>query len=185
MTTETANKTRESGRRRHYLDRSLQGWLLIGLILLEVALFSIALLILYQDLNMAVEARLYRAHAEPGGDMPVLLLVTLRLLGALVLVNVLAVLVADRLWDRRVKRVTGNLRQILKRVGALDFRGGCRPAADHPALAAACRWEATEAERCRRIRRLIDTLQTTDSGDVPLPEIEKRLRQIKELLPNA
>lgn len=186
MTNETANRGKQPvRRRRHYLDRSLQGWLLVGLIALEVTLFSMALLMLYRDLNAVVEARLYSAHAEPGGDMPALLQITLRLLGGVVLVNLFAVFVADRLWSRRVNHITDALRQVLKRVGALDFSRHCQTAADHAVLAAACRWQSVEAERCQNIRQVINALQTTDCGDEAISATRKRLQQLKELLPNA
>lgn len=186
MMNETANRGKQPvRRRRHYLDRSLQGWLLVGLIALEVTLFSIALFMLYQDLNTVVEAQLYSAHVDPGGDMPALLQITLRLLGGLVLVNLFAVFVADRLWSRRVNRITEDLQQVLKRVGALDFSRHCQTAADHAVLAAACRWQSVEAERCHNIRRLISALQTADNGDEAIAETRKRLQQLKELLPNT
>ncbi len=186
MTNETVKRGKEPvRRRRHYLDRSLQGWLLVGLIALEVTLFSIAMLILYQDLNAVVEARLYSAHVDPGGDMPALLQVTLRLLGGLLLINLFAVFVADRLWSRRVNHITGDLRQVLKRVGALDFSRHCPVAEDHAVLAAACRWQSVEAERCQHIREVISALQTTDTSDKAIVDTREKLQQLRKLLPNT
>ncbi len=169
-------------RRRHYLDRSLQGWMLAALVLMETALFTLMLILLYQQLSIAVESQLYSAHMDPAAGKAGLLDITLRLLGLVVLVNLIAVFLADRVWQRQIDRVTGQLRHILSRAGSLDFRGDCRPLTNHAVLTAACRWYRTEADRARKVRQQLAELKSAVEKEKPPPEIRGRLEALRELL---
>ena len=169
-------------RRRHYLDHSLQGWMLAGLVLMETALFTLMLVLLYQELNVAVEHQLYSAHMDPAAGKANLLDITLRLLGLVVLVNLIAVFLADRVWQRQIGRVTGQLRHILSRAGSLDFRGDCTPSTKHAVLTAACRWYRTEADRARKVRQQLAALKSAVEKEKPPPEIRERLEALRKLL---
>ena len=62
MSTPRTGTSRAEMRRTHYVDRTVQGRLIAGLVVLEIFLFSAALSVVYLLMVNAVEAGLYRVH---------------------------------------------------------------------------------------------------------------------------
>ncbi len=62
MTTRPDRSRPRNQRRRHFVDASLQGSLVLALLAVEVALFVLALLWIHADLQAVIDERLYRVH---------------------------------------------------------------------------------------------------------------------------
>ena len=98
--------------RRHiqYVDAVLQKWLMVALIVLEVALIVGGLFVLHNELSAIIEENLYRVH-QPANQavLDVLLTPLLTIMGGLVAVNVLALAVAEGAWAAYVNSVLADL----------------------------------------------------------------------------
>lgn len=137
-------------RKIHYIDHILQKWLLIALVCLESIVVCIAGVILYIRLNTLVDESLYRVHF---GDQPsmfsVLIKESMWVLAGLVAVNLLALLVADRIWSRYVRSIVLALRGLLLSSRDLDFRVDSEVPQRHKVVTLALDWR-----RAQRVRHL-------------------------------
>ena len=175
MTTRPDRSRPRNQRRRHFVDASLQGSLVLALLAVEVALFVLALLWIHADLQAVIDERLYRVH-QIAPSRPVLMQAIWQVLPWLLAANVLAVWLADRLWNIRLRRILGPLQADLDAAAQLDLRRLPEAEPEHPVLAAASAWLRTERERNLAIRRLADAL---DPGlDAADPAARERAREL-------
>ena len=152
----------DNGRRRiRYVDHVIQKWLLVALVILESALIGVAMWALYRALSDAVEENLYRVHfSENAGVLQRFLMEGMRILVVIGIVNVIAIVAADRIWAAYVRRIVRRLDGMVEAAQKLDFsmrndmahRTG-RPLAqaariDTPAAVVTAGVGAGEAGRC-------------------------------------
>jgi len=165
-------------RHRHFIDASLQGRLLVALIGLELVLFTGAMVWLYLDLSAIIEANLYRVHyADAGGHSP-FLATLFTVIPAILLVNLLALWLADIIWRAYVRRIVNQLRRMLGRISELDLRErqGDKNV-HHEVIDRARNWLAHERKEFQAIKSAVNTLpDTIDFSD------EKELNRTKEVL---
>ena len=158
-------------RKIHYIDHVLQKWLLIALVVLEVIVLSVAGLILYLRLNAIVDESLYRIHFDNQPSMfSVLLKESLMILGGLVVANLLALFVADRIWSHYVRSIVLVLRGLLMSSRELDFRADHDVPQRHKVVTLALDWRHAERARHLVLHDLMDVMagvaaQTTASDD--------------------
>ena len=135
-------------RKIKYIDHVLQKWLLLALVVLEVTILSVAGAILYVRLNGIIDDNLYRVHfgGQPSMFM-VLLSQSLRIIGGMIAVNLLALFVADRIWAHYVRAILSELRNLFACVRALDFRNRPEVHPRHRVLALAQNWRRVEKDR--------------------------------------
>ena len=172
-------------RRTVYVDGAVQKWLLIALVTLEVLLISGALWILYLQLNELLEANLYRSHfSDKPHIYPLLFKNALIGLGGLVVINIVVLWIADRLWSRHVNSILRPVFEMLRKVESLDFCEDAIPAASHRVIGLAYRWRKTERERLLKLRAEIARLAVTDVSSAANKErIRAELVAICKLLP--
>ena len=173
-------------RRIIYVDGAVQKWLLIALVAFEVILVSVALWLLYLQLQSMVEANLYRIHFsdKPNVD-PVLVKNMLFGLGGLIGINIAVLLVVDWFWSRHVNMILQPFTQLLSKVEVLDFSEDIAVAEQHKVVEIAHVWRNNERLRLFKLRSEIAKLEV--SGDFSTPQGQQRTRttleSILKLLP--
>ncbi len=153
----------EQMRRRHYVDRVLQGRFLMGLVTLEVLLFGVGLFVVYQHMNEAIELQIFQAHASHEGGISLLISELLHVLPWIVIINIVAVLITSRIWSQYLDKVIQSLRLMLAAGAKLDFgsiSGQMR--GDHEVIDIGIAWIRRERERNQVIKAAIAEL-TVDS----------------------
>lgn len=146
-------------RRTIYVDESVQKWLLIALVTLEIMLISGALWLLYLQLISTVEANLYRAHAVGKPDIYPLLKVALIGVGGLFAINLIALWIADRLWARHLASILQPFIALVKKVEVLDFSSEPPASKPHEVVDLARTWYATERQRLLNLHAAINQLE--------------------------
>lgn len=143
----------------HYVDHTLQKWLLLALIVMEAVLVSLAIWALYQALDTIIEEEMYRVHYSTGtGVLPLLIKEGSAVLGWMLLVNLMALFVADRIWAIFVQDILKKLNQLMRASQDLDFAGHDRIRSNHAVLAQALSWRDTTRQRLEQRRGLILSL---------------------------
>jgi HAMP domain-containing protein len=168
-------------RRRHFVDRDVQGRLIAGLILIEVLLFAAAMWIVYQEMQTAIDQELYRVHQIAARSAPVLLYALYHTVPWIVIVNLLVLVAIDRVWGRYVNIVISKLRRSAQHVAALDLRGQLYDT-EHEVLRQAKHWIDSEHSRYRQLRQLVQALpDSLDAMDYSArPQLIEQLRHIRE-----
>ena len=176
--------TRDHRRKIHYIDHALQKWLLIALVILEMLILCAAGAVLYFDLNAIVDANLYRVHLQGQPTMfAALLKESLQILAALVGINLIALLLADRIWVNYVNGILAGLSRLLLRSRDLDFGPDDDQARRHRVIERALAWRQTERERNREIRRHCAELERLAADPVHPAEFRATLLTLRASLP--
>ena len=111
-------------RRVRLVDDDIQKTLLVALVLMETIGVAIAIWMLYRALGEIVDENTYRIHfAEGASILSKLSREGLRVFGVMLAVNVVALIIADRIWAFHVKRIVRNLDHLMDASRQLDFTG--------------------------------------------------------------
>lgn len=146
-------------RRIHYVDHALQKWLLLALIVMEAALVSMAIWVLYRALNTVIDEEMYRVHYSGHNQvLPLLIKEGSVVLGWMLLANALALLAADRLWAVLVNGILRQLRQLMHASQNLDFRVQDGIYNNHAALEQGLTWRQAQTRRLAARRAMIESL---------------------------
>lgn len=174
-------------RKIHYIDHQLQKQLVIALVVLEVTLLSIAGFILYVRLNAIVDENLYRIHFSGQPAMfSVLLKESLQIMGGLAAVNLIALLMADRIWSRHVNGIMKSLRDLLSRTRNLDLRPDNEVQDQHPVLAMTLAWRDMERTRNKVMRKLVAQAEgIVNTQPIEAGELHQCLISLSEQLPSS
>lgn len=153
-TTPTPNR-----RHIHYVDHTLQKWLLLALVVMESVLVALAIWALYRALGTLIEEEMYRVHySTPTRLLPVLIKEGAAVLGWMLLVNVLALLAADRIWAIYVQDILKKLTTLMQASQKLDFASHASMQSRHAVLAHALSWRDTTRQHLAQKRALILSL---------------------------
>jgi hypothetical protein len=146
-------------RRIRLVDHALQKSLLAALVLMEATLAAASLWVLYRALAAAVEQNLYRVHFAGSVDMLSLLVGEgMQVLGAMLAVNVAALLAAHWIWGGYVNAILNQLGVLVEAAHRLDFSPRPASLVDHAVLEQALRWRAAEALHLAQTRARIAAL---------------------------
>ncbi len=168
----------EQLRRRHYVDRVLQGRFLAGLVTLEVLLFGIGLFVVYQRMNEVIEQQIFQAHASHEGGISLLINELIQVFPWILVVNVVAVLITSRIWSQYLDKVIQSLRQMLSSGANLDFRDiSSQLAGHHEVLDIGEAWMARERNRNRVIKSAVAEL-TVDSDPEEAIKVLDRIKAV-------
>lgn len=169
-------------RRIHLVDHVLQKYLLGALVMLEVGVAVLAIWALYQALGEIVDQNMYRIHFS--GDANILALMMregLRVLGGILLVNLLALVVADRIWAYYVDGIVRQLTGLMHASHQLDFSAQEAASFQHAVLDQALAWRAAESAHWAKVRARIRQLPV----DLPTRQPERdAIAQALAALPN-
>ena len=160
MNTRPISLSQPRQRKIHYIDQDLQKWLLIALVVLEVVILSVAGAVLYARLNIVVEESLYRIHFTSRPSMfSILLKESLPILAGMVVANLLALFVANRIWLRYVNGIVAALRDLLSRTRDLDLQADLGVPTRHPVLERALAWRSAERARHLALREALEIVE--------------------------
>ena len=171
-------------RRRHFVDPRMQGRLLWGLIGLELLLFTIAMFVIYFDMQRILEESLYRVHQQLPSGRPLLLQALWVTVPWVVGINILLVLYVDSIWKKALRPIISQLQEILIKVKRLDLRHRVDHAEEHEVLQSANEWLKKERERYSTILALTKDLpKTLDSTNkVKLTQVQQQLRALRQAI---
>ncbi|HEB85963.1 MAG TPA: hypothetical protein ENI68_02965 [Gammaproteobacteria bacterium] len=162
MTTNNEWLKPEHRRRRHFIDASIQGRLLAALVMLELILFSGAMVWLYLDLNAIIEGNLYRVHYADTEGLSPFLAILFTIIPVILLVNLAALWLADVIWRGYVRRIVKQLRRILARISKLDLREQPEDrSVHHDVIEKARSWLANERQTFQEIKKTVSALPET------------------------
>ncbi len=149
----------QNRRRIHLVDHVLQKWLLGTLVIMEMAAVSIAIWVLYRVLGEIVDENMYRIHFSGSVDMLALMVSEgLRVLSGILLVNLLALIIADRVWAFYVDGILRHLARLISASNELDFSGQGPVSFHHAVLEQALSWREAEAAHLAKLRDRIRQL---------------------------
>lgn len=152
------NETMQSPRTIRYIDQSIQKWMLIGLVAMELILIAASIWILYLELDRVIDENLYRIHqTDHESILPLLLAEGAKVMGYALAVNVAAIAIADRIWTFYVQRVVRRLSILMQKSRNLDWRES-GIAATHPVLVIAHAWRSAEHFRYGDLRAAVSSL---------------------------
>ncbi len=140
-----------AGHRRHihYVDKSLQQWLLAALVILEAGLVAAMVWLMHWRLSRIIEENLYRVHlAKAAPLLNQLMQEAPLLLGVFMLANVIALLLADGIWRAHVDSLLRSFMTLVGKTGRLDFSADPEMSGRHRLL------DLAEAHRVRERNRL-------------------------------
>ena len=185
MPTTDTTITRPTYRRQiHYVDKSIQRSLLIALVALEVILVCVSTWVAYWHLNTLIEDSLYRVHLVQTG--PILMrLVTngFAVLGLFALVNLLALMLAQRIWSRHENLVLNSFTDLIDKTRQLDFSSDLANTPQHEVLALAITWRTRERTRFTAIRDQVNKLEAAASVETSSSSLPPILKTLHRLLP--
>lgn len=172
-------------RRIHYVDYVLQKWMLIGLVVLEVIVLSIGGAILYSRLNAVVDANLYRIHFAGQPSMfSVLLKESVVIMGWLGAANIVALVVADRIWTYYVHGILTTLRSLLSSTRDLDLRADAGVPERHNVVAQALAWRHAERERHLALHESLSLVARAAEQPSSSDEFRAALIALRQQLPS-
>lgn len=160
-------------RKHYYNDHTLQGYLLAGLVALELLLVGLLLTYLYLEIDGLIESHLYRLHNTHTASWPELLSLLGSAVTVFLVVNLAALYLAHLVWGRYVKRTIGQFSAGLDRIVALDFSEPLPSGpGDHRIIELLDAWYRKERERNRQIALHLERLDSY--AGKPLGTMERR-----------
>lgn len=165
---------------RLYVDFKIQMRLLITLLLLEATLTVGSIAYLYFRFKAIIEDNLYRMHYAVGDLSPLLLNEAGEVLFVMLLINLVCLLVADRVWVRYVQRVLQTFTHLAAKVADMDFRPDLESSDQHAALDLMLAWRQKERGRVTAVAALLQQLDL--SGDFTTPQTQAHLQGLLHTL---
>lgn len=146
-------------RRIHLVDHVLQKSLLGALVVMEIGVAALAIWALYQALGGIVDENMYRIHFSGDANMLSLMMSEgLRVLSGILLVNLLALIVADRVWAYYVDGIVRHLAGLMRASHQLDFSAQGPVSFHHAVLDQALAWREAESAHLVKVRGRIRQL---------------------------
>ena len=146
-------------RRSRQGDHVLQKALLVALVIMETVVVAIAIWALHKALGEIIDENMYRIHFAGSDNMLTLLISEgMRVLGGMMLVNFIALLVADRIWAFYVYGILRDLGIMMTASTQLSFSTPSPIMFHHAVLDQALAWRASEAMQLVRARDQIRQL---------------------------
>jgi hypothetical protein len=153
------NISKHNRRHIHYVDHTLQKWLLQALIVMETVLVSLAIWGLYRTLGTIIDEEMYRIHYSGNSEiLPLLIKEGAGVLGWMLLVNLLALFAADRIWAILVQNILKKLTHLMQAARDFDFTDQDAISSNHDVLEQGLSWRHEEARRLKKNREIISSL---------------------------
>lgn len=169
-----------------YIDAALQNRLLLAFLLLEILLIGGGMIVMYLELKSVVEDNLFRIHFAASEPLSSLLIwKAMRILAALVILNVAALGLAEWLWSRQLNSILRPLSKLLDRTAKLDLTSDDAVKQHHAVLAHTKAWRDSERQRCKQLHTIITSLDDNAdySSATTLDQTRTKLETLKTLLP--
>ncbi len=172
-------------RKSHYVDETLQKFLLVGLVVLEAGLAGMLAWMMFWRLNQIIEENLYRVHLADAGPILIpLMQEALILLGIFSAVNLIALVLVDFIWRRYVYSILRLFMQLMGKTSRLDFTSDPEIRHQHQILELAETQREQDRNRLIEIRTQLSRINpVTTTNDVQ--DVSDVLESLDELLPKA
>jgi hypothetical protein len=171
-------------RKIHFVDETLQKFLLIGLVLLETGLAAGLTWLMFSRLNQIIEDNLYRVHLADG--VPILAQLmheALILLGIFSVVNVIALLLIDFIWRRHVNSILRFFMQFMGKTYHLDFTTDPEISDRHQVLDLAAIQRDQDRTRLTEIRKQLSRLDPAMLEENDVQGVHDVMKVLDALLP--
>lgn len=167
----------------HYVDKTLQKWLLVGLVILEAGLVVAMVWLMHWRLSRVIEENLYRVHlAKAAPLLNQLMLEAPLLLGIFMLANAIALLLADGIWRGYINSLLRDFMTLVGKTGRLDFSADPRVGGRHRLLDLAATHRVRERNRLAAIREQMARLDAELSGANDPRSLRELLSGLRELV---
>jgi len=171
-------------RKIHYVDETLQKFLLVGLVVLEAGLAGVLAWLMFLHLNRIVEDNLYRVHLGEGPPLLAQLMheafILLVIFGA---ANLIALLVVDFLWRRYAYSILYLFMQLMGKTSRLDFTADPPISDRHQVLDLAETQRDQDRIRLTEIRKQLSRLEPEILSAKDTQGVPDVLKALDELLP--
>lgn len=152
-------KSRNNMRRIVLVDHAIQTSMLLALVLLETLVAGFAIWHLYGTMGTIIDDNLYRVHMTNEADLIAQLFHEgLRVLGWMLVANLLALVVADRLWAMYVSSILRRLEKVMTCAQKLDFSAQAVMSVQHDVLEQAGAWRDSAVDQLLAARQCIAQL---------------------------
>ena len=173
-------------RRIIYVDGKVQKGLLLALLALEILLVIGTLWVLYLQLGKVVDDNLYRVQLYNKPHIyPLLLKTALIGLSGMIVINIVVLWVAGRVWVSHVNSIVKPFMELMSKVEALDFSEDEAVDVQHKVVDLSLAWRHNDRQRLLQLRAEIAKLD--ELGDMSGAEAQRRARasleDIRKLLP--
>lgn len=169
-----------------YVDYKIQMRMLLALVVLELTIISIGLVYLYHRFSTLIDANIYRIHKDTSSDVfTTLLYETGWVVGVSLLVNLVALFIADRLWVNYVRSILISFGSHADHIADLDFRDQ-HPniTSKHSSLDMIQAWSRGERQRALDIRLAVGAIDLNEiNNQSGWKQIRNHLITIQKLLP--
>lgn len=170
-------------RRLHYVDKSIQRSLLVAMVALEVSLVAASIGFTYWRLSQLIDENMYRMHVVHTGPTWMLFAgEVFWVLGLFAVVNMLALMVAARIWSHHENLVLREFRTLIGKSRALDFSSDADTRRRHEVLALAVAWRAQERLHFDAIRDQVSKLEVATSNEESPRDMQISVANLNKLL---
>ena len=150
----------ENRRKIKYVDKNIQGYLMMLLIILDVTMVIAAMLYLYFSFNSIFEESIYLIHQSAHKPFYIKFIFEMvKVVVVMSLINVIALFIANRIWINYIKKIINYLNSTMNCVKHLSVK--FPPANDvptHDLSDQIARWQRHEVTRANNIHAIIDNL---------------------------
>lgn len=171
-------------RKIHYVDETLQKFLLVGLVLLEAGLAAGLTWMMFGQLSLIIEDNLYRVHL--GDSVPILAQLTheaLILLSIFSVANLIALLLVEFVWRRYVDSILRLFMQLMGKTSQLDFTADPEMSDRHQVLDMAKTQRAQDRIRLTEIREQLSRLEPAVLAADDTQGVHDVMKALDALLP--
>lgn len=170
-------------RRLHYVDSSVQRSLMLAMVALEVFLVAASIWLAHWQLIQLIDQSMYRMNvAQSGPTLARFAEKGFMVLGMFAVVNVLALMVAAKIWSQHENLVLQDFTRLTAKTRELDFSGDPQTRRQHQVLLLAARWRARERARFAAVRELVADLDAASRSGESLREMRAAITRIDNLL---
>jgi hypothetical protein len=172
-------------RRTRYVDETVQKWLIVCLVLLEIGLVTGLSWLLYLHLNQAIEENLYRVHlAKAAPLLNQLLHAAWPLLGMFLFVNALVLLFVYMAWRQYMNVMLRQFMMLIGKTQQLDFSPDSKQTSYRFELLLLTEAQrAQERQRLTAIREQVSRLGAEVSAANNPQNVQDALRELETWLP--
>ena len=173
-------------RKIHYVDETIQKFLLIGLVLLETGLAAGLAWMMFRHLNQIIDDNLYRIHlADTAPILTQLIHEAIVLLGIFTASNLVALVLVDFIWRRYIYSILRFFKQLMEKTYKLDFTDDPKISNRHQILDLAETQRDQDRIRLTAIREQLPRLEPAMIAAKDTQAVREVLTALDELLPKS
>jgi len=173
-------------RKAHYVDHVIQGSLLAALITLEILLVTASTWVMYRQLDSMIEENLYRVHLPEQAPMFLQLLQEASgILGMFVLINLLALGLAETIWSRYENAILADFMSLIAKTQALDFSSDEGLPQRHEVVTLTQAWRSGERQQLLALRAQLQALEDLVAKRSSPQELRLTIETMQRLLPSG